>query len=328
MNKKRLSFLCLSLAASLGFAGTSYAQGSSDPGLSTVGAMRSGAGVVIVDDVMENHKAQLSVGHTFAEGERGTNINIPTLEGRIPVLDHGYFDFKLPIYAAKGELASVAGLGDASVTYTHHWYNLEQFSFQATGGFKLGMGNSTITDGSGRPLPMTYQSSLGTTDLMIGANVMWKKYVTLAAGYQQPIIRYTENDYLRMSPANELSYSTVDYPLSRKLYRNGDVMMRLEGHYSGERAGISAGPWAIYHLANDLYQDETGRWRELNGSEGFTLNVAGNAYIRWGRLGEWKFDVTAALPVVKRDIAPDGLTRQWMVTPRLTYFFGQQVLMF
>lgn len=190
------------------------------------------------------------------------------------------------------------------------------------------IGNSTIEDGKGRPLPMAYQSSLGTTDVVIGANVMWKKYLTISAGYQQPIIRYTENDYLRLSPANELAYSTADYPFSRKLYRNGDAMLRVEGHYSGQRAGISAGPLAMYHVRNDLYQDETGRWRELVGSEGLTLNMVANGYVRWGRLGEWKLDVTAAAPVVMRDIAPDGLTRRWMVTPRLTYFFGQQVLMF
>lgn len=328
MSIKKVSFLGLTLAMSLGAATVSHAQGDSDPGLSTIGAMRSASAVMIDDEIFENEKAQVSLGHTFSEGERGIKLNIPQLEVRLPIAETGYFHVKLPYYAADGELAHVGGLGNLTVAYTHYLSNPDAVTWQFTGGFDIGTGSATITDGSSRALPMAYQSSRGSTDAIVGVSMHWKKYLNVSAGYQQPIINYNENNYNRFSVDNDLAYSTADYPLSRKLYRNGDVMMRVEGQYYGNRAGIAAGPLAFYHLRNDLYQDINNKYRELDGSQGFTLNIAGSAFVRFGRYGEWKFDVTGAVPLIQRDLAPDGLRREWMVMPRLTFFFDQNILLF
>jgi hypothetical protein len=328
MSIKKVSFLGLTLAMSLGTAVVSHAQGDSDPGLSTIGAMRTGSAIMIDGEIYENEKSQISVGHTFSEGERGIKLNIPQLELRLAASETDYFHVKLPYYAAKGELATTGGLGNLTVAYTHVLPNPDAVTWQFTGGVDIGTGSATVVDGSSRALPMAYQASRGTTDVIVGVGMQWKKYLNVSAGYQQPIIQYNENNYNRFSVDNDLAYSTANYPISRKLYRNGDVMMRIEGQYYGNRAGIAAGPLAFYHLRNDLYQDVNNKYRELDGSQGFTLNVAGSAFVRFGRYGEWKFDVTGAYPLVQRDLAPDGLKREWMVMPRLTLLFNQNILLF
>lgn len=324
---RHISAVCLFVA--LGFAvSTANAQGEADPGFASTGAMRTTSGLKIDEYDYENQRAHFSVGHTFAKGERDMRLNISQLEARVPLFglySGGYFDVKLPIFATAGELANTWGLSDMSFSYTHMFIGLEDWTIQGTGGLLIGMGTANVTDGQTRPLPMAYQASRGSTDVMVGGSVMWKKYVSAAVGYQQPIFRYNENDFYAASPANDTFYSRDVYAISRKLYRQGDVMMRLEGHLITKRFGLTGGAVAIYHLKNDLYEDRnTGLWHEIDGTQGLTVNLNANAFVRFGRRGEFKLDVTGATPVVRTDVYSSGLYRQWMLMPRFTFFFNSK----
>lgn len=330
MNMRFLSAVCLSVAISVAGTSSVKAQGESDPGLSQVGAMASGSSLAFTDYEYEYQKASFSLANTFAKGERDTKLNISSLQVRVPVQDMGYFDLKLPVVSATGELAHIFGLGDLYFTYTQvikPEYN-ENWQYQITGGAMLGMGTGNHSDGKGRSLPMVYQSNLGSTDVILGVNATWRNYVTFAVGYQQPIFRYNENEYDRSSIVNDTIYSHNSYQLARKLYRQGDLIFRLEGHYGSSRIGISGGPVLLYHLRNDLMTDRTGTVSEIDGSKGFTLNLGADIYFRIGRKGEAKLDLAGVVPAVHRDAIPDGLSRQWLLTPRFTWYFGQSTLLF
>lgn len=320
-----ISAICLSLAITMAGSVNVMAQGDSDPGMSTLGALRNSPALMIGDEDNENMRGHFSLGHTFAKGERDIVLNIPQVEARIPLMGWntaGYFDVKLPIYSAKGELWDAWGVGDLSVSYTHMFPGIKDWLIQTTLGTKIGLTTADLNDGQTRSLPMSYQNSLGSTDVILGVSATWLQYFTAAVGYQQPVYRYNENGYQASDPVNDLSYSRDEYTVASKLYRQGDLMARLEGHYGGKRAGISGGGLAFYHLANDLYTDRAGYVREINGSSGLTVNIQGNVYIRLGRYGSYKFDISGSVPVVERDIKPDGLGRSWMLMPRFTYFFA------
>jgi hypothetical protein len=325
---RNISAVCLFMA--LGFsANTAFAQGEADPGFASTGSMRTASGLKIDEYDYENQRAHFSLGHTIAKGERDIRLNISQLEVRMPLFglySGGYFDFKLPIFAAGGELANTWGLADASFSYTHMFTGLEDWTIQGTAGLQIGMGTANKTDGKPRPLPMAYQASRGATDVFVGGSVTWKKYVSGAVGYQQPFYRYNENDYFAANQVNDTLYSSQAYAIARKLYRQGDVMMRLEGHFiPNQRFGLTAGALGIYHLKDDLYQDRnTGLWHEINGTQGLTLNLTANAYVRFGRRGQIKLDVTGAAPVVRRDVYSSGLNRIWSVMPRFTFFFNSK----
>lgn len=325
---RHISAICLSVA--LGFAAfTAKAQGEADPGFASTGAMRTTSALKINEYDYENQRAHLSLGHTFAKGERDMKLNISQLEVRMPFFgtySGGYFDVKIPIFSASGELANSWGLGDVSASYTHMFIGLEDWTIQGTGGLLIGMGTASFADGQARPLPMAYQPSRGSTDVMVGGSVMWKQWVSAAVGYQQPFFRYNENDFFAANAINDTLYSRNVYTIARKLYRQGDVMLRLEGHYIiTERIGITAGALGIYHLKDDLYQDRnTGLWHEIDGTQGLTVNLTGNAFYRFGRHGQFKLDVTGATPVVRRDVYSSGLYRQWMLMPRFSFFFNSK----
>lgn len=325
---RRISAICLFVAMGLG-SSSAFAQGEADPGLASTGAMRTTSALKINEFDYENQRAHLSLGHTFAKGERDIRLNISQAEVRVPMFglySGGYFDLKVPIFAAAGELYNTWGLGDVSFSYTHMFLGWEDVTVQGTAGLLLGMGTANQTDGDARPLPMAYQPSRGSTDAFIGGSATWKQYVTVAAGYQQPVYRYNENDFFAAYVPNDTFYSSGIYEVARKLYRQGDVMLRVEGHYTTERAGVTAGAFGIYHVKDDLYQDRnTGLWHEIDGTQGLTLNVTGNVFVRFGRYGEYKLDVTGSTPVIaRRDVYSSGLYRQWMITPRFTYFFGSK----
>lgn len=328
INMRRISAICLFAVLGL-TATTANAQGEADPGFASTGSMRTASGLKINEDDYENQRAHFSLGHTFAKAERDIRMNISALEVRAPLFglySGGYFDFKLPIVSAAGELAHVWGLGDASFSYTHMFIGLEDWTIQGTAGLQIGLGTANITDGQPRPLPMAYQSSRGSTDVIVGGSVMWKQWVSAAVGYQQPFYRYNENDFYAANQKNDTIYSRNVYTIARKLYRQGDVMMRLEGHYiPNTRIGFTGGALAIYHLKNDLYEDRnTSLWHEINGTQGLTLNLSGNAYLRFGRHGEFKLDVSGVTSVVRRDVYSSGLSREWMIMPRFTYFFNSK----
>jgi hypothetical protein len=324
---KYLSIACLTAAVSLGSFATAKAQGESDPGMGNMGLLRT-ASNIFIDDVYENNRAQLNISHTFAKGDRDAVINIPRVTLRIPVADVGYFEGQMHMYTVQGDVAKVYGLGDMQLSYTHILPDIEGFTYQFTGGLQIGMGTAALADGKGRPLPMAYQSNSGTTDVVLGASITWQKYVSLAVGYQQPFVQYNQNQYRGLTVTNEAVYSNKDYPFTRNYYRNGDLMMRLEGSWYNKRLGISGGPLMFYHLRNDLYEDVNNKFREIEGSEGLTVNLAANIFYRLGRYGSWKIDVSGGVPVVNRDVLPDGSARQWVITPGITYFFNQEYVLF
>ncbi len=329
MNKRYLSAFCLSVAVSLASVIPAFAQGDSDPGMGTVGAMRMGTSLQVTDEEYEFQKTHFALSTNFAKGEQGVKLVMPGLDIRVPVQDFGYFDVKLPFKAAAGDLGHIWGVGDLTFAYTHVLHQMESdWILQLTAGGLFGMGTANFTKGGTRPLPMIYQSNLGSTDAMVGASISWKQYLTIAAGYQQPVFRYNENEYYRLGVTNDPVYSNSNYVVAPKLYRNGDVMFSIEGRFSGKRAGISASPVVFYHLRNDLYTDRAGLNREIYGSRGFTMNLGGNAFVRFGRYASYKLDLSAGVPLIQRNTVADGLTRQWYIMPRFTYFFNQTTLLF
>lgn len=321
---RNISAICLFVVFGLG-SFTAKAQGEADPGFASTGAMRTASALKINEFDYENQRAHFSVGHSFAKSERDIRMNISQAEIRVPMFgmySGGYFDVKVPIVSASGELANNWGLGDISATYTHMFLGWEDWAVQGTAGFLMGMGTANSSDGKTRPLPMAYQTSRGSMDAIVGGSVTWKQYVTLAAGYQQPFYRYNDNNFFTVNQVNDTLYSD-EYTIARKLYRQGDVMLRLEGHLTTDRVGLTAGALGIYHVKDDLYEDRnTGLFFEIPGTQGLTVNITGNAYYRFGRRGEFKLDVTGTTAVVRRDVYSSGLNRQWLIMPRFTFFFN------
>ena len=295
-------FLLLVLCAT----GNLYAQGCSDAGFCSAGALKAG----YTADSMMHSKDAIGLSFAIADGEKGTMVYIPQLEIKKQVGKRGALELKLPYNMANGTLGNHAGPGDIIITYSSSVKEKNKdWKWNYTVGTRIGVGNANATDANGMSLPMVYQSSLGTTDIIAGISAGWTQYLSMAVGYQQPILQYNHNDYIG-----------VDYFSSKGLKRMGDVLLRAEAHYNRKHSGVSAGPLFIYHLADDKMV-VNGEDVILTGSKGLTLNLTASYYYEWKKC---RFDISAGTPLAVRKYRPDGLTREWVVSPRLIYFFGKK----
>ncbi len=302
------SIIAIFLFCSLGQA---YAQGCSDAGFCTAGAMQGGRAA---DSSKE--KSSFGASFTLGAGEHGTAIYVPQLEAKFAIGHRGSLEAKLPYNIAQGNLGSHSGIGDIIATYSNTLIkNSGPLGLTATAGARIGTGKANATD-KGAPLPMPYQSNLGTTDLIAGLSLNYTKYFSLAAGYQQPVIQYNENGYLPVTiyPAMPTG---KEYFASAKLVRKGDILLRAEGRLQWKKIMLAAGPLFIYHLGQDGFTNEHGQKELLKGSEGATLNLAGSLSYS---LKKARIDLLAGTPFIVRDYRPDGLTRAWVITMRFTQF--------
>lgn len=300
MKKILLAFLVFSSLAEV------RAQGCSDAGFCSTGSLQNG------QLKFENERSTVATSLAVASGENSTLIVSPQIEMKM-ANEKGYFEFKLPYHVIDGDAGRNFGIGDLMATYSMPVkMKSKSMSLYGTGGFRFGLGNAG--DGNvGKPFPMVYQTSLGTTDVILGVNLKWKKYLSVALGAQQPVLQYNINSYEKTGyRGNDTSYFAA-----RKLKRAGDVMLRVEGRYDFKDMGISAGPLVIYHLMEDKMTATGASESAIKGSSGMTLNVTAGVYYK---TKTWIFDLNAGVPVITRDVRPDGLTREWVVVPRFTLY--------
>ena len=140
-----------------------FAQGCSDAGFCSIGAMKSGS-----VDLEKKYRNTLGLSMTYGAGERSTTLFIPQFEWMMSIGKRGYFEVKLPVYHASGKLGAQTGLGDPVINYTQTLRDNDNFRVQGTVGFRISTGNANALDEKGASLPMLYQSNLVTADLILG----------------------------------------------------------------------------------------------------------------------------------------------------------------
>lgn len=293
------------------------AQGCADAGFCTAGALKTGTQHVgAVQDY-----GSIGLSGTVGYGEQGAVIFIPQLELSRNVSANSSAEIKLPYYLANGNLGTSSGIGDIIASYTHGIYRKNDiWDIKGTIGGRFSLGTADKKDDNGLPLPMPYQSNLGTTDIIAGLNIRYHKHYVLAIGLQQPLINYNNNGYYAGAyPSTDTAYQ--QYFSSRKLERKGDALLRFEYDKDWKKDGLAVSTLFIYHLSNDKITTPTGNKVDAVGSAGLTLNLTFNYYRNYHN---WRFEAGIGGPVVVRDYRPDGLTRALVITPRVTYFLRKK----
>jgi hypothetical protein len=179
--------------------------------------------------------------------------------------------------------------------------------------------NQSSLEKDGLGLPMVYQSSLGTVDLISGMSFMNRGWI-ISLGWQQPLSGENANEFL---PADWDIQEAVAYPPSNKFNRKGDALLRFTySRQLGTALLLQGGLLNIYHLADDTFKDPafSNQPISIKGSKGLTMNITASAWVNVGR--KLKAGITAGVPFLVRDIRPDGLTRHFVVSPELQWKFN------
>jgi hypothetical protein len=282
-----------------------YAQGCSDAGFCSL---------KYHDNTIKNYKNSIAIGNVSGIADGNTFINGSYITYSRQLHKNIYWDTKVTANYASGKLANNFNAGDIFTSFSIKVYASKDYtrSLKILSGLKIPL-TAANDKTEGKPLPMAYQSSLGTYDLLLGANYNINNWEFTNA-WQIPLTKQNKNTFLK-----EYAVSN-DFPSTNKFRRNADVLIRASYDIKKVAKNISLKPniLAVYHLADDSYEDIFSIRRSLTGSRGLTLNA--NIIGKFVINNSSSIELSLAAPFVVRDVRPDGLTRKF--TAGLEYRFS------
>jgi hypothetical protein len=308
----------------------SAAQGCSDAGVCTAGPIGE---FQFYPDSVEGksefrHMARMTYSYAVAEREVLVQQVVPELA--LGITEKLSVQIKVPYLIALGTLSNEngtkanAGLSDIVATVSYAFIKERDRQFIGVLGMRLPTGTTDAantdvsTDMQERPLPMPYQTGLGTTDLLLGSIYRYKRWSATLA-YQHVLTQANNNGFRRdLWPANS---DAQGYFESDGLERGNDLVMRLQYAFKFGRFGLQPGLLGIQRLSEDTRINMEGVRVNAEGSSGLTLNATVDA--RFAISEHWMLELTYGSPLIVRPERPDGLTRFRVVNVALAYRFGR-----
>lgn len=287
-------------------------QGCSDAGFCTIGKLNQ----LKDGDDGKNHQ-KFSVLLPVGVGDENVFVFTPGLQYDNQLNKKWAIQAKITANAASGNLGRASGLGDIYLSGTYSFATAGKWNVSATLGTKLPLNQGNLKVDN-KPLPMQYQSSLGTVDLISGisiANSNWQ----FAAGWQQPLTGINRNQFL---PVYWNTPEAAKYLPSNDFNRKGDVLLRAGYLYkASSKLSLNGGLLGIYHLGQDTYIDGaiSNKAISIKGSDGLTLNATLAARYKIGK--RVQIGISGGVPLVIRDVRPDGLTRSFVIAPEISFNF-------
>lgn len=291
-----------------------YAQGCSDAGFCTMGALKPDQGyskrmsvqirsielsqyigVTRFKDVVFNYTADMNVG----------------------IGDKTTLQVKIPYVYVEGVLKNTNGIGDLSFGLARNLVSKENYQINLTVGTKLPVGNSNIAL-DGKSLPMYYQTGLGTYDMIAGISFISRGWM-FATGYQQSLNRIDNDFWWTDWEDHPMEATAREYKQSRSLNRGKDIMLRVERNFRFSNFNFNVGLLPIYRLTKDTNISRGGVENEIDQSDGLALTLLVG--------GGYQFSVKSGIKImngfrlVKRHFNPDGLSREFVSNIGYVYKF-------
>ena len=293
-----LTFLSISFS--------SFSQGCSDAGFCTISSFKPEDG----DSTKEVYN-QFKIGMNYGSADKDITVVGNYFEYNRKFTEKLSADIKLTTLMQSGNDITAFGVSDI---YLNGNYKATE-NTGVTVGFKIPLTNgNTMKDGL--PLPMDYQASLGTFDLLLGVVQKIEKFKIILA-LQQPL---TQNSNAFVASQYPMGSPLRNFQTTNNYKRSGDALLRFSYPFKlGEKFKITPSVLSIYHLGEDQYTNASDVETNIVGSEGLTLNL--NAYLDYKINEKSALELSYGSPVITRDARPDGLTRGFVVNLQYAYKF-------
>ncbi|MEO5980461.1 MAG: hypothetical protein ABIS36_10035 [Chryseolinea sp.] len=292
-----------------------YGQGCSDAGFCTMGAMKP--------DQPFGKKIELRLRSMEISFYRGSTtltpiVYVATADLNFSLNKKTSLQLKLPYQAVSGRLANTSGMGDISFCITRNIVSKASFDVNLTLGGKIAT-NRSDKSVDGRPLPMYYQTSLGTYDAIAGISVISRNWL-FATGIQHPFNKnHNQFAWTAWQGSGEDQSYVERYPKSKLLQRGTDVMLRIERNFRFSQWNFSLGLLPIFRINNDVISDPTGKRITQPGTVGMALSgiltTGYNFNVRSG------IKLLVGRKIRQRELNPDGLTRHFVSSISYCYRF-------
>jgi len=292
---KKFLFLLLLI----GQQAVTQAQGCSDAGFCSLSVLKNNVAA-------SKNKHSIQIGSSFGIGEENTQTINPYIAYQQQFNKKWSVQAKLTATSASGFLGNSFNIGDFFAFATHTSTKDSTSSLTWLGGIKIPLTDANNQNKANISLPLDYQSSIGTYDVIVGVNYIFKKHWEINGGLQLPIIQQNKNAFF---PTNFTDERAKSFAPTNLFKRSADVLARV-GYYvqiPSQSIVIKPNLLAIYHVAEDTYVNTAGIKTALDGSAGLTLN--GGIIATKTFKNNHQLELVAATPFVVRTIRPDGLTR-------------------
>ncbi len=284
--------------------GTLSAQGCSDAGACTMGSFQHHQ-----SSELEQRNIRLSFGSSVGSADRSifTVSNFLTYSHQLG--QKLSVEARLTSISQSGNSISEFGLSDF---FTSASYKVtDQLNLNLGAKFPLSDGNAKK---DGLSLPMDYQSSLGTVDLIVGVGINLDNF-QVALALQQPLSQ-NSNEFLAENYPTESSLSK--FQSTKEFERSGDLILRLSYPITlNDALVLTPSLLPVYHLSNDSFTDSKGNKLDIEGSQGLRLNT--NVFLDYQLSSTYTMRLNAALPLMVRDERPEGLTRGFVAGLSFSY---------
>jgi hypothetical protein len=251
----------------------------------------------------------------YGLGQNSTSIITLQLEGTVCVVKQKLFaQVKLPYTFVNGNLGNYQGMGDITLGLSYIAQHNDKSGLSFSVGMKLPSNKADAVSTNDLPLPMIYQTSLGTTDILAGVKYSFKKW-DFTIGYQHPF-NANNNQYLPI-PLLENQDNYNNYFVANGLKRADDGIFRINRVFSYKKLSITPGLLFIYHLSEDIITDANGNRVKVDGSQGLTVNanLAGSVTVS----NKMDFLYIIGAPFIDRQSHPDGLDRKLVAIIGIRY---------
>ncbi len=311
--KKSISLIFLLLIISILKVNS---QGCSDAGFCTMGSLKHNE----KNDSLKLNSAKVIF--SYGIGEQGTTIIQTIPEVNFSLVKNNTIQLRLPYMFISGNLGNNNGIGDLSLSITQTFTKTDKIKLNGTIGIKIASGQSNdflIPDYISfdiLPLPMPYQTSLGTNDLILGTSLEYKRWY-FGIGYQHVLANKNKNLFLRIRWSG--NSDAQKYFESNLLNRGDDALLRVERIFNIKKFSCTAGLIGIYRIQEDKISNFQNEEIDVYGSDGLTLNLTGSTQYNFSQ--NFGLNFSFGMPLKVREVRPDGLTRKLVLNTSLNYIF-------
>lgn len=255
-------------------------------------AQCSDAGVCSVGHIMDDNKdniLNINLGYKFGSSGKEDDVKYHSfLLGAVyNVLEKTAFQMSIPYNIQSGPLGDVNGIGDLLISVTQSIISDNISSLDASFGVKFATGEDNADN-----LPMAYQSSLGSNDILFTINYNYKN-IGFGVGYQ---LAGERNDNIT------------------KLKRGDDLLLRASYNFLLDRLNITPQILFIKRLSesnvvNSASMAPMETYIDVENSDQDQLNLL--TVIQYQIDNNYSLFADFAIPFIKREVNVDGLTRSF-----------------
>jgi hypothetical protein len=280
------------------FIFNSYSQGCSDAGFCSLNAFKAKQN----DSMYMKFQNEFKFGGSYGKADHEIDVLAGFIEYHKDVDSCSSFDIRMTFTWQENDL--VRSYGPSDIFMNANWSVAKDVIVTTGCKLPLTVGNANL---NGSYLPMDFQHSIGTFDVILGIGYKIKGFNLFLAG-QQPLNK-SKNKFLKESypPASPFR----EYQSTNSYRRRGDIMLRVVYPYMlNNWITVTPGVLPIYHIADDQFINVEGEKETIVGSKGLTLNA--NLFVDFVLNRRSKFTLSFGVPLVVRDVRPDGLTRKFV----------------